>query len=136
VIILVYASGLSLADPEVKSGLREALAQDALERARETAVRITHKTEIGRASAFIQNIHHFRDEALQSTDPMVGKVVVFDEAQRAWNVEQASNFMRSSRCTCTIANDSSGRSRIKHRMKFTAPPPPASRLRCRPEGFR
>lgn len=79
------------------SVLREALAQDALARAAEAGLRTSHKTDIGKASAFIQNIHHFRDEALQSTDPMVGKVVVFDEAQRAWNVEQASKFMREKR---------------------------------------
>jgi Uncharacterized conserved protein (DUF2075) len=77
--------------------LREALARDALDRARESGVRSTHTTELGRASAFIQNIHHFRDEALQSADPMVGKVVVFDEAQRAWNVDQTSKFMREKR---------------------------------------
>jgi hypothetical protein len=50
-----------------------------------------------KASAFIQNIHHFRDEALQTADALVGKVVVFDEAQRAWDVEQTSRFMRKKR---------------------------------------
>jgi hypothetical protein len=34
---------------------------------------------------------------LQTTDALVGKVVVFDEAQRAWDVEQTSRFMREKR---------------------------------------
>ena len=51
----------------------------------------------GRASAFIQNIHHFRDEALASDQPPVEKVAIFDEAQRAWDVEQTSKFMQQKR---------------------------------------
>jgi hypothetical protein len=77
--------------------LREALTRDAMERAREQGLPTSRASELTRASAFIQNIHHFRDEALQTTDPMIGKVVVFDEAQRAWNVEQTSKFMREKR---------------------------------------
>jgi 2-polyprenyl-6-methoxyphenol hydroxylase-like FAD-dependent oxidoreductase len=46
------------------------------------------------AAAFIQNIHHFRDEALTSSSPPNEKVAVFDEAQRAWDVEQTSKFMQ------------------------------------------
>jgi hypothetical protein len=34
---------------------------------------------------FIQNVHPFRDEALKSDVPPADHVVVFDEAQRAWN---------------------------------------------------
>lgn len=74
--------------------LREALALDAVARARE-AGRSTSKTlEDRNAAAFIQNIHHFRDDALASRDAPVEKVAVFDEAQRAWNVEQTSKFMQ------------------------------------------
>lgn len=50
-----------------------------------------------KAAAFIQNIHHFRDENLTSAEPPIEKVVVFDEAQRAWNKEQTSSFMRGKR---------------------------------------
>lgn len=77
--------------------LREALTQDALERAKTTGTQTSRAAEYQRASTFIQNIHHFRDEALQSAEPMVGKVVVFDEAQRAWDIEQTSKFMREKR---------------------------------------
>jgi hypothetical protein len=34
---------------------------------------------------FIQNVHPFRDEALKSDVPPADHVVVFAEAQRAWN---------------------------------------------------
>jgi hypothetical protein len=50
-----------------------------------------------RIEAFIQNIHHFRDEGLASDSAPPEKVVVFDEAQRAWNLEQTEKFMRTKR---------------------------------------
>ena len=34
---------------------------------------------------FIQNVHHFRDEALRAAQAPVDRIVIFDEAQRAWN---------------------------------------------------
>ena len=44
--------------------------------------------------AFIQNVHHFRDEALLDTiNPPFEHVVIFDEAQRAWNLRKTANFM-------------------------------------------
>ncbi len=78
--------------------LRVALAQDALRQPRsEGAAKPTRVAEEKKAAAFIQNIHHFRDDNLSSDRPPVEKVVVFDEAQRAWNVEQTSRFMREKR---------------------------------------
>ena len=74
--------------------LREALAIDACDKAREAGTKVKKVEEDRRASAFIQNIHHFRDDALSSKLAPIEKVVVFDEAQRAWNVEQTSNFMQ------------------------------------------
>lgn len=45
--------------------------------------------------SFIQIIHHFRDESLKKLDiPPVDNVVVFDEAQRAWNQKKLSNFLK------------------------------------------
>ncbi len=45
--------------------------------------------------AFIQNVHHFRDESLQDMEkPPIEHVALFDEAQRAWTLEQTSSFMR------------------------------------------
>jgi hypothetical protein len=91
-----HAVFLSGNGPLVKV-LRRALADDALDRARVVGRRTTRTAETVKASAFIQNIHHFRDDALQTSGPLTGKVVVFDEAQRAWDVEQTSKFMRDKR---------------------------------------
>lgn len=77
--------------------LREALTKDALEQARNRGERPSRPNEERKAAAFIQNIHHFRDEALRSSEAPVGKVVIFDEAQRAWDVQQTSRFMREKR---------------------------------------
>ena len=43
----------------------------------------------------VSMVHHFRDNALDDLRPPFEKVVVFDEAQRAWNQEQTSSFMRT-----------------------------------------
>lgn len=72
--------------------LREALARDKAER--EGVPRTRAYREV---STFVQNIHHFRDEALESNSPPIEKVVIFDEAQRAWNREMASKFMQQKR---------------------------------------
>ncbi|MFC0588285.1 DUF2075 domain-containing protein [Novosphingobium aquiterrae] len=74
--------------------LREALALDAVAKAREVGQTTSKTKEERRAAAFIQNIHHFRDDALSSAAAPIEKVAVFDEAQRAWDVEQTSKFMQ------------------------------------------
>jgi hypothetical protein len=75
--------------------LREALARDEVQHAFEKGEKTTKaKSEI-KAKAFIQNIHHFRDDNLRSHQPPHEKVVVFDEAQRAWTKERASSFMKT-----------------------------------------
>lgn len=50
----------------------------------------TGDTRAGRTvSTFIQNVHHFvRHAAERPDEPPVERVVVFDEAQRAWNATQ------------------------------------------------
>jgi hypothetical protein len=77
--------------------LREALALDAVEREREAGRAPSKAKELRHASAFIQNIHHFRDDALASDTAPNEKVAIFDEAQRAWDVEQTSKFMQQKR---------------------------------------
>lgn len=72
--------------------LREALSRD--ESFREG---ISKKDAHRKVASFIQNIHHFRDEALKSDLAPYEKVVIFDEAQRAWGKEQASKFMQQKR---------------------------------------
>lgn len=44
--------------------------------------------------AFIQNVHHFRDEYLPPERVPAEHVVIFDEAQRAWDRAMTSDFMR------------------------------------------
>lgn len=77
--------------------LREALTRDAVQTAKEQGETSTKKKEKERAVKFIQNIHHFRDDNLISELPPIEKVVIFDEAQRAWTKEMASAFMRQKR---------------------------------------
>ena len=79
--------------------LREALTLDTLSQKAHLprSERPTRQAEQIKAQAFIQNIHHFRDEYLENTQPPIEKVVVFDEAQRAWDVDQTSKFMQTKR---------------------------------------
>ena len=72
--------------------LREALARD--QAARESI----KKTEaLRKVESFVQNIHHFRDDALRTDNPPLEKVVIFDEAQRAWDKAKAADFMQRKR---------------------------------------
>ena len=77
--------------------LREALTLDAIAKKRQAGETPSRAEEYRRACAFIQNIHHFRDEALTNLSAPTEKVAIFDEAQRAWDVEQASKFMQQKR---------------------------------------
>jgi len=75
--------------------LREALARDKVRRKRDRGEKIKKSEAMSEVRMFVQNVHNFRDECL--IDPKlapVEHVVLFDEAQRAWNVEQTSSFMR------------------------------------------
>ena len=72
--------------------LREALARD--QAARES---VPKRDAARKVSGFVQNIHHFRDEALRDPKAPVGRVVVFDEAQRARNREHATKYMQRKR---------------------------------------
>lgn len=74
--------------------LREALVRDEVLTSKQKNKPLTKKQAAIKANAFIQNIHHFRDDNLISKKAPVEKVVVFDEAQRAWTKEQASSFMK------------------------------------------
>ncbi|WDF46282.1 DUF2075 domain-containing protein [Chryseobacterium sp. KACC 21268] len=75
--------------------LREALTRDSVETAKNVGKKVSRSTAEREAKAFIQNIHHFRDDNLGSSKPPIEKVVVFDEAQRAWQKEQVSKFMKT-----------------------------------------
>src|SRR5690242_10035519 len=74
--------------------LREALARDKVRRQRERGVKIRKREAMSEVKAFVQNVHNFRDEYLDGRQKPVEHVALFDEAQRAWNREQTSSFMR------------------------------------------
>ncbi len=75
--------------------LREALARDNVSRERLKGTRLRKSEAMARVKAFIQNVHHFRDECLHDQfRPPIDHVALFDEAQRAWNQGQTASFMR------------------------------------------
>lgn len=74
--------------------LREALARNIVATSKDVGVSVTKATASRSANAFIQNIHHFRDEYAGKAEAPSDRIVVFDEAQRAWTNEQLSSFMR------------------------------------------
>lgn len=74
--------------------LREALARDDLDRAKLTDPRARIGTSRTAVRAFIQNVHHFRDATLRDRSAPADHVVVFDEAQRAWDARQLASFMK------------------------------------------
>lgn len=69
--------------------LQAALAKDRSSRTGITIAEAKKETK-----AFIQFIHRFRDEALTTNNPPAEKVAIFDEAQRAWNEESLTDFMK------------------------------------------
>lgn len=83
----VYLSG----NGPLVAVLQEALTRDELARIgnteRKGAVR-------QRVKPFIQNVHHFRDEAIRTQSAPYDHVVIFDEAQRAWTQAKTADFMK------------------------------------------
>jgi hypothetical protein len=73
--------------------LREALARDQVSREKALGRKLRKGDAYKEVETFIQNIHHFRDAYLSDPRPPVDHVVIFDEAQRAWTLEQTSKFM-------------------------------------------
>ncbi len=77
--------------------LREALTRDKVKREKLKGNKKVKKGEVfSQVKLMIQNVHHFRDECLKdmSLAPFE-HVTIFDEAQRAWNLTQTSNFMKT-----------------------------------------
>jgi hypothetical protein len=74
--------------------LREALTRDEVDRQKSLGVRV-RKGKVGESvKAFIQNVHHFRDDLLVEAGAPAEHVVIFDEAQRAWTLHRTADFMR------------------------------------------
>jgi len=75
--------------------LREALSRDDVIRAKDLGKKLTKFISSSKVKAFVQNIHHFRDDSMASSAPPIERVAIFDEAQRAWDLKQTKSFMKS-----------------------------------------
>lgn len=69
--------------------LQESLARDDVKRNK-----LKKSEAMRKAKEFIQIIHHFRDDAISVDSAPVEKVVIFDEAQRAWDESNLTSFMK------------------------------------------
>lgn len=74
--------------------LREALTRDKVRREKEKGNKLRKGEVFSQVKSMIQNVHNFRDECLKDLSPPFEHVTIFDEAQRAWDITQTSNFMK------------------------------------------
>ncbi|TAI63745.1 DNA/RNA helicase domain-containing protein, partial [Bradyrhizobium sp. Leo170] len=77
--------------------LREALARDEYGRLKERGQKTKKADAARKVNSFVQNIMHFRDGNLTTTEPPIERVAVFDEAQRAWDKNHLAKFMGQKR---------------------------------------
>jgi len=90
----LYSVFLSGNGPLV-SILREALTRDKVQREKELGRKAKKGEVMSEVKLFIQNVHNFRDEGLINPNkPPIEHVALFDEAQRAWDLQQTANFMK------------------------------------------
>jgi len=88
------ASFLSGNGPLVKI-LREALIRDDVRRAQVSGKRRTRRAAETAVYAFIQSVHRFADDHYKEQAPTPAqRVIVFDEAQRAWDSQQNERAKR------------------------------------------
>ncbi|MGY4317633.1 DUF2075 domain-containing protein [Bradyrhizobium sp. JR3.5] len=73
--------------------LREALARDEHAQLKERGEKAKKSDAVRKVKSFVQNIMHFRDSNLVTSEPPIERVAVFDEAQRAWDTKHLANFM-------------------------------------------
>ncbi len=77
--------------------LHEALARDKVRREAEAGKKLKIGDARRQVKSFVQAVHHFRDHGLADDRPPHDHVAIFDEAQRAWNLEQTASFMKRKR---------------------------------------
>lgn len=74
--------------------LREALTRNKVMIELEKGNRVTLSEARREVKLFIQNVHNFRDDCLIDINKApLEHVALFDEAQRAWDLQQTANFM-------------------------------------------
>lgn len=86
----VYLSG----NGPLVAVLHEALARDRVGQSAKRGPRVKKGDALREVKAFVQNVHHFRDECLRDDSPPIEHVALFDEAQRAWGLDQTAAFMQ------------------------------------------
>jgi hypothetical protein len=85
--------------------LREALTRDEVDRSKKRGQRSSDEGDrpggrlrkgdvLRKVKQFIQNVHHFRDEGIRVSTAPFEHVVIFDEAQRAWDRHKLADFMK------------------------------------------
>ncbi len=80
--------------------LREALARDKVHHEKDLGHKLKKGVAMSDVKMFIQNVHNFRDDCLVNLiNPPIEHVALFDEAQRAWNLQQTANFMSRKKST-------------------------------------
>lgn len=90
----LYSVFLSGNGPLV-SILREALTRDKVRHEKELGRKVKKGAVMSETKMFIQNVHHFRDDCLvDASQPPIEHVALFDEAQRAWDLQQTASFMQ------------------------------------------
>lgn len=75
--------------------LQEALARDRVAQSKSLGKPVTKSEALRRTSAFIQIIHKYRDSFVGNNHLPPERVVIFDEAQRAWTHDMIQRFMRT-----------------------------------------
>jgi len=74
--------------------LREALARDKVLHEKAKGKKVRKGAVLSDVKMFVQNVHNFRDDCLIDGGPPKEHVALFDEAQRAWDLQQTANFMK------------------------------------------
>ena len=70
--------------------LTESLAEDVRKKSKKKKADAVREVK-----AFINNVHRFRDLCLKiKYEPPLERIVIFDEAQRAWNKKKTKSFMK------------------------------------------
>ncbi len=73
--------------------LQEALALDKIEQEMQRGNRLSKRDALRSTSAFIQIIHKYRDSFVGNAMVPPERIVIFDEAQRAWTHAKIKDFM-------------------------------------------
>lgn len=75
--------------------LQEALARDSVSNEARLGTKIKKSDALRNTASFIQIVHKYRDEYVNNEKIPPERVVIFDEAQRAWTLPMMERFMKT-----------------------------------------